>query len=127
MLMGPLLLQNPGKKTKPGEHREILKRRLDLWKSGKFNELLAEGNTIQSRLGKGAASNSTNQQRTFARRLMFQGKVGAALRVLSTTPSKPLAQISKHVLLTEPTAKTRTLRHRHKHTNIRSWPSSAPS
>ena len=60
ILVGPFLLQNPEKNTKPGEHREILKRWLDLWKGGQFNELLAEGNVIQSRLAKGAASNFNN-------------------------------------------------------------------
>ena len=82
-LMGPLLLQNPGKKSKPGEHSAALLRRLPLWQAGEFDTLLSESLVIQSRL----PQSTTSENRKGFARMMFAGRVGAALRLLSATPS----------------------------------------
>ena len=47
-----LLLQTPHPNSKPKDHNECLKRRLDLWLEGDFGELIWEGRTIQKRLRK---------------------------------------------------------------------------
>lgn len=85
-LMGPLLLQNPGKKSKPAEHSAALLRRLPLWQSGDFDTLLAEAKVIQGRLPK----NTTSENRKGFARMMFTGRVGAAMRLLRATPSAAL-------------------------------------
>jgi hypothetical protein len=45
-----LLLQKPHSRSKSREHVEHLQRRLNLWKSGRFDELVREGRTLQHRL-----------------------------------------------------------------------------
>ena len=50
MLMPALLLQKPHSKSKSKEHVTHLERRLALWTNGEFDELLAEGSTIQQNL-----------------------------------------------------------------------------
>lgn len=85
MVIGPLLLQKPSKKSKNREHINHLKRRLDLWRSGKLLELISEGEAIQKRLTQGK-HNPENHQRVFVR-LMLQGKISAALKWISNVRS----------------------------------------
>lgn len=49
-IMPSLLLQKPSKTSKAKGHLKALVRRIDLWSKGKIDELLSEGETIQSRL-----------------------------------------------------------------------------
>ena len=51
-LMGPLLLQTPGQRSKPAELKATPQRRLDLWEMGDFEALISECRAIQSRLPK---------------------------------------------------------------------------
>ena len=46
----PSLLQKPGKTSKAKDHLKALERKIDLWINGNIDELLFEGETIQSRL-----------------------------------------------------------------------------
>lgn len=76
-----LLLQKPHAKSKAKEH---LERRLKLWQDGNIEALLHEGKCIQKHLI--SSGNQTSDPEKTARifsRLMFQGKVNAALRLLS--------------------------------------------
>ena len=50
MTMPALLLQKPHAKSKSKDHTVCLKRRLELWKLGKIEELISEGRTIQTLL-----------------------------------------------------------------------------
>jgi len=64
------------------DHLACLERHLLLWKDGNILTLLEEGNIIQQSLpSHGGRKNSSSEDtaRVFAR-LMFQGKVKAALR-----------------------------------------------
>ena len=49
-IMPCLLLQKPSKTSKAKGHLKALVRRTDLWSKGKIDELLSEGETIQTRL-----------------------------------------------------------------------------
>ena len=82
MIMPALLLQKPAKKSKTAQHVQALKRRLLLWTEGKLDELLREGKAIQQRLKKTKQSKEHVEQ-VFVR-LMFQGKVSAAMRWIGT-------------------------------------------
>ena len=69
------------------EHISCLERRLSLWKEGNTTELLREGRAIQGPL-KGRRppvdlNSNANKARKFAK-LMMEGKIRAALRLLST-------------------------------------------
>ena len=85
MVMSLLLLQNPHSTSKSKEHTHCLERRLRSWSLGDIEALMNEGRTIQLHLPLSRPLNHTQEQRqarTFAH-LMFQGKVRAALRLVS--------------------------------------------
>ena len=48
--MPSLLLQKPSKISKAKDHLKALERRIDLWSNGNIDDILFEGETIQSRL-----------------------------------------------------------------------------
>ncbi len=85
MIMPTLLLQKPHESSKTREHVACLHRRLQAWQEGDINNLVIEGRTIQHRLKKYRRTSRESEQqigRRFAK-LMMQGKVKAALRLLS--------------------------------------------
>ena len=88
MSMPALILQKPYPKSRDKENTAHLLCRLKLWYKGDVNALLTEGRLIQ-KLYKDKLERTTNNNtaderraRTFAH-LMMQGKVKAALRMLS--------------------------------------------
>ena len=84
MTMPSLLLQKPCATSKAKDHVKCLERRLHLWSAGDIDGLMQEGRIIQQHLSR-TTPKPHNQQdrltRIFAR-LMFEGKVRAALRLL---------------------------------------------
>ena len=82
-----LLLQRPSKETKDKMNCTILERRLKEWKDGDFYELLVEGRSIQShrfnQQSKRRSGSTMSLSSSFAH-LLFQGKVDAALQLLSS-------------------------------------------
>lgn len=78
MVMPALLLQKPSKRSKTVEHVGALKRRLEVWKKGRIDELIREGKAIQERLQRSKISHD-NTEKIFVR-LMLQGKISAAMR-----------------------------------------------
>jgi len=85
MVMPALLLQRPHFNSKSRDHINSLHRRLKLWHDGDIQTLVNEGIIIQQRIQKfhGASSSTTSDTSRFFARLMFQGKVKAALRYMS--------------------------------------------
>ena len=85
-VMQPLLLQKPCKQSKAKEHSHHLSRRLDLWKKGSFDELMNECHCIQNHLKSTHPGSDTSRDvaRLFDH-LLSEGKVGAALRLLTMT------------------------------------------
>ena len=78
-----LVLQKPFSKSKSSDHILCIERRLKLWSSGDLNALLEEGRSIQRGLTcRRISSDSSNISLSFSK-LMLQGRVRAALRVLS--------------------------------------------
>ena len=79
------LLQIPHTKEKKADQIDCLKRRLMLWKKGDIDDLLHEGNTIQSRIQIRHTKDKDQDQssaRKFARK-MQQGNVKAAIRLIT--------------------------------------------
>ena len=97
MTMPGLLLQKPSRKSKSKEHSEALERRLLLWKNGNIEELLQEMKEIQNKLEKTNKRSADQTAKSFAK-LVFEGKLKSALRLLSTE-CKPL-EASDEVLTT---------------------------
>ena len=85
MTMPALLLQKPSYKSKAKEHALHLQRRLKLWLEGKLDDLMHEGRTIQRQLIRSKQSQRNNDERNarlFAK-LMMEGKVRAAIRLVT--------------------------------------------
>ena len=87
MVMPNLLLQSPHPSGPHQDRVKCLERRMDLWIDGKFEELFQEGQIIQKLLARRSKSNHAklddeNITRQFSQN-MHQGKVKAALRLLS--------------------------------------------
>ena len=89
MVLPLLLLQRPHHRSSNHNNKQCLERRLQLWNDGDLLQLLQEGRTIQRRLQPSKACSSTDTASIFAR-LMFQGKVKAALRLTQGKISFPL-------------------------------------
>ena len=86
MVMPSLLLRKPHASSKACEHADCLHRRLQAWQKGDVNNLVIEGRTIQARLKQNSRNMSCVSEQQTARRftkLMMQGKVKAALRLIS--------------------------------------------
>ena len=84
MIMPALLLQKPHQRSKTKDHILHLERRLQKWSEGDLESLMKEGYTIQQQLSQHRGGSRSSQQtaRVFAK-LMMEGKVRAALRLIS--------------------------------------------
>ena len=70
--------------SKPKDHSRHLKRRMDTWKEGNFEEILLEGRCIQKHLPKPGRGQATKQPLAkIFQKHMSSGKVNKALRYLS--------------------------------------------
>ena len=92
-----LLLQKPSKNSKSKEHLRKLEERLALWRCGNITTLLEEGKVIQQRLAAGKRRSAEDSAKAFAK-LMLQGKINAALNLLSTESGGGVLQLSDPVI-----------------------------
>ena len=98
MVMPALLLQKPTFKSKSKEHSACLTRRMKLWLEGDFDSLMKESRTIQNVLSIKYKKYTLPQiSKTFAK-LMLQGKVSAALKLLDQQESSGISPLSDDVL-----------------------------
>ena len=82
MILPAILLQKPSKNSKTKDHIVRLEERLQMWKNGNLTDIMNEGRTIQKRL----IATKQKPKKDFAKifsNLMLQGKVNAALKMLS--------------------------------------------
>ena len=109
MIIPNLMLQKPSATSKSKEHTKSLEQSIEKWNSGKLNELLKEGLVIQKKLMSKPQRAPEDITRIFSR-LMFEGKVGAALKFLESNSSntvhkpKPTEQVVKKLLGLHPQA-----------------------
>ena len=98
MIMIPLLLQKPSKRSKTSDHVRYLTKRLALWKQGEINTILREGMAIQKALtSRRSKTNPDNARKVFVK-LMFQGKVASALRWLDAQCSSGAVDIDQNII-----------------------------
>ena len=76
----PLMLQKPSIRSKSKDHRRYLEKRLQMWKDGELEALMAEAEEVQRRL---CASKKKKEAavRGFSK-LMMLGKVRQALKLV---------------------------------------------
>ena len=94
MVMPALLLQKPTRKSSSKQHKEYLIKRLDLWRTANFEELLKEGRQIQHKMKQNVRKDDTPDEtaKRFAK-LMLQGKVNGALRLLNKQEAVGVAKL----------------------------------
>ena len=98
MIMPAVLLQKPSRKSTAKQHGQYLRRRMDLWEEGKFGELLKEGRAIQEKLKQPMKriENYEELAKKFAK-LMMEGKVHAALRLLDKRAADGVINMTEEV------------------------------
>ena len=97
MIMPQLLLQKPSRDSKAKVHSIALNKRLDLWNQGNLQQLVNESRTIQNRLPTNREKTKEEIQSLFSK-YMMEGKVNAAIRLLSDEGSKGVLHLSDEVL-----------------------------
>ena len=98
MIMPHLLLQKPSFKAKSKEHSISLSRRMSLWQAGEFDKLVREARYIQECYGSRRRSRTPEQVSKIFSKLMLEGKVNAAMRLLDETNSGDVLSLSNEVL-----------------------------
>ena len=78
--------------------KEIMARRLELWKEQKFNDLFTKALAIQSRLKESKTINNDEDILISFRRLMATGKINAALKVLENSNGTGILPINNDTI-----------------------------
>ena len=94
----PNLLQKPGKTSKVKDHLKALERKIDLWINGNIDELLFEGETIQSRLHHINTLYSIGELSKRFALLMEKGNVNGALKLLASNISNGILPVDDKTL-----------------------------
>ena len=89
-----VLLQKPHPDSRTNDHIECLKRRIELWQAGNFDELFREGKTIQQRLRKKRGKAKVNNLARSFSNLIFQGKTSAAIKLLMENESSGVLELN---------------------------------
>ena len=99
MVMPALLLQKPSRKSNAKQHSEYLAKRLSQWQHGQFNEIMIEARAIQQNLKRTRPKNESPDHlaKSFSK-LMMNGKVNAALRLLDQQESLGVATLTEETL-----------------------------
>ena len=97
MLLPNLLMQKPSRDSKAKEHNEKLSDRMQLWKNGDITTLLNEGRNIQKRIKNSSKKQTTDYSKVFAK-LMMEGKVSAALKILSECEEEGVLPANKETI-----------------------------
>jgi hypothetical protein len=97
-VMDFLLLQRTTPKAKTKDHKRALERRLEDWHAGNISKLFEEVLAIHDHLeSKRSKMKLPQLSKTFAG-MVFEGKVGAAIRLLSDQASHEKLELTDEVL-----------------------------
>ena len=99
MTLPSLMLQKPSATSKTKDHVGALQSRLELWNKGDFAEILREGSIIQQRLASSTKKvRKTEDAARIFSKLMFEGKVRAALKFIEKNGNSGLLPSSDDVI-----------------------------
>ena len=82
MVLPGLMLQKPSIKSKTKDHVKMLEERLKLWNEGNIHAIFKQANTIQKKLQQSKSQRSNEDISRIFSKLMFEGKVSAAMKFL---------------------------------------------
>ena len=91
------MLQKPSATSKCKEHTQTLQQRIEMWNNGKIHEIWKDGQVLQKKLTSKPQRAPEDVTRIFSR-LMFEGKVGAALKFLDENSSNSILKPTEQVV-----------------------------
>ena len=99
MIMPAVLLQKPSRKSTAKIHSTYLQKRMELWENGRFDDLMQEARSIQKQLVKSnmKQNNLEHLSKSFAK-LMLQGKVHSALRLLDDEGASQIINLTEQTI-----------------------------
>ena len=98
MVLPTLILQKPSAISKSKEHSVAIDRRLNLWKQGDFDLLLREVRFIQGMFGNPRKARTVEDISKVFGKLVFQGNLSAAIKLLDSESSTGLLNLTPQVL-----------------------------
>ncbi|CAB3982253.1 Hypothetical predicted protein [Paramuricea clavata] len=98
MVLPSLILQKPSATSKSKDHSAAILRRLALWKQGDLVALMKEVKFIQGKFANSKKARSVEDISKVFARLVLQGKVSAAIKLLDKESSSGLLSLSPEVL-----------------------------
>ena len=110
MVMPALLLQKPNPKSKAKDHAQHLERRLRHWAEVDLESLIKEGQTIQQQFIREHQGRPDQQTSRLFAKLMIEGKVRAALRLIQEDGSSGPLGLDSQLESNNPTASSETVR-----------------
>ena len=94
MVLPSLIPQKPSSTSKSKEHRAAIERRLALWKQGDLNLLIKEVRFIQEKFVSSRKAKSVEDISRIFARLVMQGKITGAMKLLDRESSTALHEKS---------------------------------
>ena len=98
MVLPSLILQKPSSTSKSKEHSAAIERRLALWKQGDLNLLMKEVRFIQEKFVSSRKAKPVKDISRIFARLVMQGKITAAIKLLDRESSTALVTPSREAL-----------------------------
>ena len=98
MILPKLILQKHMRNPNAKNIKEIMARRIELWKEQKFHDLFTEALAIQSRLKESKTINNDEDMLISFRRLMATGKINAAMKVLENSNGTGILPINNDTI-----------------------------
>ena len=92
-----ILLQKPSATSKARDHSNALETRLQMWSEGRIMELFKDNRVIQQKLSNRPKRSSHDINRIFTK-LMFEGKVGSALKFIDENAENSVLQPTPEVI-----------------------------
>ena len=98
MVLPTVILQKPSATSKSKEHSAAIGRRLALWKQGGLDLLLKEVRFIQGKFVNSKKARTVEDVPNDFSKLVLQGKLSAAMKLLDNQSSSGLLDLSPDVL-----------------------------
>ena len=98
MILPTIMLQKPSARSKAKEHSLALGRRLKLWKAGDIEQLMREIRHIQKSFTSSKKKRSPDDIARSFSKLIMEGKVSAALKLLDKESSTGVLNLTEEVL-----------------------------
>ena len=98
MVLPTLILQKPSATSKSKEHSLAIERRLNLWRQGDLDLLLKEVRFIQGKFVHSKKARTVEDISKVFAKLVFQGKLSAAIKLLDSESSTGLLNLTPEFL-----------------------------